>query len=353
MLHCIELGDKDFNRTRSNSSGSNSSYASPYRGRGTGAVTVDTSVDLATGLPDCELPSLFQAQGQGHRELPCHTSIECIAARCLAIDPSGQQLACGDKTGRVKIFNLRTMREVHCRQSHSAEVLSLCYAPVSVQNGKDSGNEWDLVVEDENLSGVGAADAHRRVSLLASSGRDRLIHVYDSYRNYSHVSTLDSHSGSITLVKFTPDGKRLLSCGGDKTLIITKVEGPVFSKIKTISSPLGNINGLAVEATNRFAIASGCDKRLSIYNIVNGKHVRTYKSPAVTHELYKADIDPSGMFVAVTGFDKSINIFDFFSGELLTRMTGHADLITQVKFTRDGRRILSVSGEMALLWCGE
>ena len=70
---------------------------------------------------------------------------------------------------------------------------------------------WDLVVEDENLSGVGAADAHRRVSLLASSGRDRLIHVYDSYRNYSHVSTLDSHSGSITLVKFTPDGKRLLS----------------------------------------------------------------------------------------------------------------------------------------------
>ena len=198
---------------------------------------------------------------------------------------------------------------------------------------------------------MGAADAHRRVSLLASSGRDRLIHVYDSYRNYSHVSTLDSHSGSITLVKFTPDGKRLLSCGGDKTLIITKVEGPVFSKIKTISSPLGNINGLAVEATNRFAIASGCDKRLSIYNIVNGKHVRTYKSPAVTHELYKADIDPSGMFVAVTGFDKSINIFDFFSGELLTRMTGHADLITQVKFTRDGRRILSVSGDgTVMVW---
>ena len=74
--------------------------------------------------------------------------------------------------------------------------------------------------------------------------------------------------------------------------------------------------------------------------------MRSYKkSEAVTHELYKADIDPSGMFVVVTGFDKSINIFDFFSGNLITRMMGHSEVVTNVKFTRDGRRILSVSGD--------
>ena len=37
--------------------------------------------------------------------------------------------------------------------------------------------------------------------------------------------------------------------------------------------PNGTINGIAVEATNRFAIASGQDKRLNIYNIHKKIHV--------------------------------------------------------------------------------
>ena len=78
-----------------------------------------------------------------------------------------------------------------------------------------------------------SVDMHRRISLLASSGRVRLIHIYDSYRDYSHVSTLDSHS-ALLLVKFTPDGKRLLSCGGDRQLVITKVRAPSSLKLKRL-----------------------------------------------------------------------------------------------------------------------
>ena len=132
-------------------------------------------------------------------------------------------------------------------------------------------------------------------------------------------------------------------------MVITKVHGPELSRVKTISSPNGTINGIAVEATNRFAISSGQDKRLNIYNIVNGKHVRSYKSKGITTELYKADIDPSGMFVAVTGFDKTVNIFDFFSGELLCKVGGHAEVVTSVKFTNDGRHILSVGGDGTIM----
>lgn len=38
--------------------------------------------------------------------------------------------------------------------------------------------------------------------LLASAGRDRLIHIFDVQKNFSFVQTLDDHSASITSIKF-------------------------------------------------------------------------------------------------------------------------------------------------------
>ena len=36
------------------------------------------------------------------------------------------------------------------------------------------------------------------------------------------------------------------------------------------------------------------DRRLNIWNLQSGKHMRAYKNDAVTGELYKSDVDPSG-----------------------------------------------------------
>jgi hypothetical protein len=51
------------------------------------------------------------------------------------------------------------------------------------------------------------------------------------------------------------------------------------------------------------------------------------------------------MFIAVCSFDKSITIFDFFSGDLVAQVSGHSELITNIKFSPDGRRLISVAGD--------
>lgn len=79
----------------------------------------------------------------------------------------------------------------------------------------------------------------KTVKLLASAGRDRLTHVFDAGNNYNPLTTLDNHSSSVTTVKFTSDGQRLLSCGGDKTLVFSSVVGPMIQRIKSIPTPHG------------------------------------------------------------------------------------------------------------------
>lgn len=258
-------------------------------------------------------------------------------ARALAVHPNGNELACGDKQGKLYIYDLSTMMSMTSHKSaeasatasgtgfnaHEAEVLTLNYSPYfhgsAVMPSLDVGD-----------------DTQENLVLLASAGRDRLIHVFDATENindgnssdhdtskerYSHVGTLDSHSSSVTVVKFTLDGKSLISCGGDKTMVLHSVTDKKVARKKSIQTPNGTINGLTLDiATNKYAVSTGQDKRVNVWNLASGKLLRSYRPHGLGGEMYKCSMDPSGTFVATCSFDKVIRVFDFFSGEIVAQV---------------------------------
>ena len=65
--------------------------------------------------------------------------------------------------------------------------------------------------------------------------------------------------------------------------------------------------------------------------------------------IYDTNVLTLGMFVASCAFDKTINLFDFFSGDLVTQVTGHSELITSIRFSPDGRYLLSVGGDGCIM----
>lgn len=235
----------------------------------------DIMFDLAQGIPDGELPDRTQSSS---------------APRCLAVHPDGKQLVCGDRKGRIRAFDLTTLKQTQILQAHASEVLTLSFSPAL---GLAVDGEWCIEAAAGDSQSSTAASSSRMV-LLASAGRDRLIHIFDASKSYQPIVTLDNHSSSVTMVRFTSDGRRLLSCGGDKTLVFSQVNGPQITRFKTVPTPQGTINGLAIDPINKFAVTSGQDKKLNIWNVQSGKHVRAYKSDKINGELYRSDIDPSG-----------------------------------------------------------
>ncbi|CAN0067451.1 unnamed protein product, partial [Discosporangium mesarthrocarpum] len=96
------------------------------------------------------------------------------------------------------------------------------------------------------------------------------------------------------------------------------------------------------------------DKRLNIWSIATGRHVRGYRAEedgsratggTGGSELYKVDLDPTGMYAAACSFDRWIWLFDFYSGRCLARVAGHSQLATGVCFTSDGRRLVTTGGD--------
>ncbi len=55
------------------------------------------------------------------------------------------------------------------------------------------------------------------------------------------------------------------------------------------------------------------------------------------------------MYIVTCAMDRKIRIFDFFSGDIISEVYGHSDAITGVKFSPDGRHIISIGGDGCIL----
>ena len=168
------------------------------------------------------------------------------APRAFAVHPSGLELVCGDKSGLLKIYSLSPLILTQHTQAHSSEILTIHYSPFLYPNGNGFWSA-DSLGASESIS----------IVLLASAGRDRLIHIFNASDDYKLVVTLDRHTSPVTAVKFTPDGTRLLSCGSDHNIIFYDVNGITITHVKNVMTPYSTINGLAVEATSKFGITTG------------------------------------------------------------------------------------------------
>jgi len=303
-------------------------------------------------LPDLEAPSRV---------------VNRCSPRCLAVAPNGSEIACGDRKGNVKIWSLAASqnhapqppssstppyRLLYDAAAHDAEVFSLHYSPTPP---------------------TPPSEAKSLANILVSGGRDRLIHLLGREHDgeYRLLESQEYHTAAVSSVRFSLDGKRLFSCGTDKILTLSRVLAPgpenttpsegspmnLVHLYRSIPLNQGMAYDMNTDRTGKYIITTGGeDKLLHIYSATSGKHVRCYsadlepaadagKGASGSSELYKLAICPGGMYTATCSFDKWIRLFDFYSGACIAQVAGHAELVTGLKFTPDGKRLISIGGD--------
>ena len=282
-----------------------------------------TALDTKSGLPlagnsdNSNSKSVDASNLTYDAELPPKAEPN-VGVRCIDVSPDGRWLASGDRQGRIRVHDLQNMSEYSNMKSHDAEVLSISFCPKPPPKGLDGSGKIHEV-------DVANARPFTQPSLLASGGRDRLVKIYDASQKFDHCKTIDNHSASVLGVKFALDGSRLLTCGGDRTIVI--------SRVKTLLN----------QEKNEQVVDSGTDTfsgHAESYDVVRDRSVTV---PEV--ELYKIKLDATGTYAATCSFDKQVRIYDFLSGSCVARFSGHSELVTGVAFTADCRRLISVGGD--------
>jgi len=262
--------------------------------------------------------------------------------RCLRISPDGRHLASGDRMGNVRVHELDAgSHQLYAfHEAHDSEVLSLDFSP--------------------ELKTVGPEEATPRV-LLASAGRDSLVHIFDSATDYHLAKTAGDHNAAVTGLRFAQDPAdegscRLMTCSADKSIAFRSVT-PTSAGNSSLSIyrchqskvPSGSLHTLAVTSDGKYTVTAGGDQNadVKVWDSSNGKLARTIKIDGKAEPI-KVVMDPSDTLMAVCSSDRGIRLYDFGTGELHYKVRGHSEVVTGMTFSADGSELVTVSADSCI-----
>lgn len=158
------------------------------------------------------------------------------------------------------------------------------------------------------------------------------------FRDSGEIGKFEGHTGAVTSVAFSPDGKRILSGGADKTLRIWDVETRKETRIE------GNheaIECVAFAPDGKRLVAGG-ESLIRVWDAESGRELMTLVMGGGTVGCLAISGD-GRMLMAGTNANY-LNVWDMNTGQLLGQMSGTAISVHAVAFAPDNQTALSIDG---------
>ncbi|KAF6783480.1 vegetative incompatibility protein het-e-1 [Colletotrichum sojae] len=182
--------------------------------------------------------------------------------------------------------------------------------------------------------------------VIASAAYDKTVRLWDVATGI-HQQTLHGHDDWVGTVIFSPNGQVIASASGDGTVRLWDATTGVqrqtlIGKSKWVPSVTFSPDGEVV------ALVFG-DKTVRLWNEVT----RAYQQTLTGHSssICAVVFSPNGQFIASASGDKTIRLWDVETGAHRQTLEGHGDWVTEVAFSPNGQVIASASNDETIrLW---
>ncbi len=199
-----------------------------------------------------------------------------------------------------------------------------------------------------NLAFAGASE-------LVTIARDGIATVWplqSAWKLERTIGTGDDKSpllDRVNVVRFTPDGKKLITGGGEpsrsgelKVWLVS--DGTLLQDYRAVHSDV--VLGLDLTADGRFLASSAADKFIRVLDLQSGKLLRSLEGH--THHVLSVSWKRDGRTLISGGADNIAKVWDAFTGERKKNIDGFTKEITSVFFVGEGDEALACSGDNSL-----
>ena len=156
---------------------------------------------------------------------------------------------------------------------------------------------------------------------------------------------LRGHTGYVSGLALSPDGKFIISGAADNVLKIWALDSGEC--LKTLQGHTGNINAIAVTPDGQKAVSTAEDSTLKVWELRSGKCTKS-----ITHAdwLTAVKITPDGNKIVAGSRDQTIRVFELATGENLASFEGHARPVWHngLAISPDGKFVVSASDTLRI-----
>ncbi|MFX1546684.1 MAG: hypothetical protein ACFFCU_10830 [Promethearchaeota archaeon] len=169
--------------------------------------------------------------------------------------------------------------------------------------------------------------------IIATGGEDRVVKLWET-ETRNEIRKLEKHTGAIKDLTFSPDGKMLVSCGVDTNIVIWNIKnGDV---IKILPGFLGNVLSVDFSPNGKLLASGGDFGTIKIWRTDNWAEIETPFSHHASVAINSVHFSPNGKLLASCGDDHYFRLWDMTRWKLDSE-TYLSQRPTAIRFSPDGK----------------
>ncbi len=149
---------------------------------------------------------------------------------------------------------------------------------------------------------------------------------------HADLVTFRGHRRLVYSAEFSPDGKQVVSCGGDGTVRVW--DAATGQEVRRLKGHASVVQRVVFSPDGRRLASAGSDGRIQLWDVATGEVVWTVRDQG--RRFLRVAFSPDGRHLAAASGDTHFNIWDAGTGRVVRRVEARNGRVRWVTYSPDG-----------------